>query len=71
MTGHPTTLEKLIDALQVALLRAGAVDQHTRTLSDDSRQMVDAVKHASLWAHQLRLEAHDAGGRVTGADPRD
>jgi hypothetical protein len=53
------------------VLRAETVDRATHDLSDDTRRLTEAVKLAGLWAHELRIEAQDAGGRVTGGDPRD
>jgi hypothetical protein len=54
-----TPLERLIDALQIAVLSAQAVDRATHDLSPESRRLVAAVQRAGLWAHALR----DGGAR--------
>jgi hypothetical protein len=46
-----TPLERLIDALQIAVLSAQAVDRATHDLSPESRRLVAAVKRAGLCAH--------------------
>jgi hypothetical protein len=49
-----TPLERLIDALQSALLSAQTVDRNAHDLSDESRRLIEAVKRAGLCAHALR-----------------
>jgi hypothetical protein len=49
-----TPLERLIDALQSALLSAQTVDRTAHDLSDESRRLVEAVKRAGRCARALR-----------------
>jgi hypothetical protein len=62
MSDEPRPLEELIDALQIALLTAQSVQRNARDLSDESLQLLNAVKRAGMSAHKLRLAAHDDGG---------
>lgn len=56
-----TPLERLIDALQTALLSAQTVTLATHDLSDESRQLVNAVHQAARCAHEMRTEAGQNG----------
>lgn len=49
-----TPLERLIDALQTALISAQALDRHAHTFSEESLELVEAVKLAGRCAHTLR-----------------
>jgi hypothetical protein len=62
MTDQRRPLEQLIDALQTALLTAQSVQRNARDLSEESLQLLNAVKRAGTSAHELRLAAHDDGG---------
>lgn len=49
-----TPLERLIDALQTALISAQALDRHAHTFSEESLELVEAVKLAGRCPHTLR-----------------
>lgn len=46
VSDHPTPLERLVDALQTALLTAESVNRSTHELADDSQCLVNVLKHA-------------------------
>lgn len=54
MTAHPTPLERLIDALQTALLTAQTVQLNAHQLADDSTHLRNAVAAAGEHVHALR-----------------
>jgi hypothetical protein len=54
MSDHPTPLERLIDALQTALVTAQAVEERAHEQADDCTQLRNAIARAGQHAHQLR-----------------
>jgi hypothetical protein len=50
----PTPLERLIDALQTAVLSAQAVERVSGDLTVESRRLVAAVEQMGRAAHALR-----------------
>jgi hypothetical protein len=51
---EPTTLERLIDALQGALLTAQIIERQARQNADDTKQLAVSLTLASTYARELR-----------------
>jgi hypothetical protein len=60
--GRRGPLKQLIDALQTAALTAQSVERNARDLSDESLELLNAVRRAGTSAHQLRRAAHKDRG---------
>jgi hypothetical protein len=54
MTTHPTPLERLIDALQAALLTAQTVEQIAHEQADDASQLRNLIARAGQHVQELR-----------------
>ena len=54
MTPEPTPLERLIDALQTALLTAQAIERTAKQHADDVTQLAVALTLAGTYARQLQ-----------------
>ena len=61
MNAHTTPLERLIDALQSALLSAQAVEQAGHDLTDESRHLLNAVQQMGRCVHELHPTAGEGG----------
>lgn len=62
MTPSPTPLERLIDALQAALLTAQSIHRGAHDLAGESDQLLNAVQRAGLAVQDFRPPTDRKGG---------
>ena len=67
MSREATPLERLIDALQQALLLAQSLEHTTKAQTADAERLTVALTLAGTYAHQLRKGVH---ARTSGDDIR-